>query len=196
MACLTVAVVWAWRANAERGPDAIARPVAKTSTVLTAGEEVGAAGNVVQADHATSAAESEVVLRPTSTEPAAGSDEAYRQLILGEWEDEYYGKRHLTVKSDGTGTMTVEPSGIGKALFAAKLVFQIEWTIQDGVVSLKTLGGEPKAKANLVLKMYGDKAVYPVIELTESRLHLQDSDGKTRYDWRRPGELPVATDEE
>ncbi len=37
------------------------------------------------------------------------SDERCRQAILGEWYDDYRGKRHMTVRGvDGTGTMVVE----------------------------------------------------------------------------------------
>ena len=113
-------------------------------------------------------------------------DERRRRVIVGNWQDEYHGKRHLTVRADGTATMVVEPDGIGKKLFAAKLTFNIEWNLADGRVTLKTLGGEPKSKVQLIVKIYGQEADYTILELTEDRLLLLDGDGKTRYDWRRP----------
>jgi hypothetical protein len=39
----------------------------------------------------------------------------------------------------------------------------------------------------LILKLYGKEAEYTILELTDDRMLLLDSDGKTRYDWRRPG---------
>ena len=52
---------------------------------------------------------------------------------------------------------------------------------------MKTLGGEPKSKVQLVLKLYGSEADYKILELTDERMLLLDADGKTKYDWRRPG---------
>lgn len=110
-----------------------------------------------------------------------------RTKIVGNWEDDYQGKRHLTVNEDGSGTMVVELDGIGKKLFAARLSFDLEWSLADGRVTMKTLGGEPKAKVQLVLKLYGSEADYKILELTDDRMLLLDGDGKTKYDWRRPG---------
>ena len=114
-------------------------------------------------------------------------DERFRRAIPGDWEDEYHGKRHLTVRDDGTGTMLVEPDGIGKRLFAAELKFELEWSITDGRVTMTMIRGEPKSKVQLILKLYGQEAEYKILELTDERMLLLDSDGKTRYDWRRPG---------
>jgi len=124
---------------------------------------------------------------------AAGEQDAearLKNLILGQWEDEYRGKRRLTVNADGTGRMLVEPEGIGKKLFAAELKFDIEWILRDGRVTLKMLRGEPKSKVRLILKLYGSEAEYKIMELTEERMLLLDADGTTQYDWRRPSEAP------
>jgi hypothetical protein len=114
------------------------------------------------------------------------SDERCRALIVGEWQDEYQGKRHLTVRDDGTATMVVEPDGIGKRLFAAKLTFEIQWTLADGRVTLTMLDGEPKSKVQLILKLYGQEAEYKILEFNEKQMLLLDPDGTTRYDWQRP----------
>jgi hypothetical protein len=118
---------------------------------------------------------------PASSDP----DDRRRRAITGKWHDEYHGKRHLTVRDDGTGTMVVEPDGIGKKLFAARLTFEIEWSVDDGRVTMKMLNGEPKSKVQLILKIYGQEADYTILELSEERMLLLDADGKTRYDWRR-----------
>ncbi len=121
-----------------------------------------------------------------SDEPASSDpDERYRRAITGMWHDEYHGKRHLTVRADGTGTMVVEPNGIGKKLFAAQLTFEIEWSVADGRVTMKMLNGEPKSKVQLILKIYGEEAEFAILDLNDKRMLLLDADGKTRYDWRR-----------
>jgi hypothetical protein len=112
-------------------------------------------------------------------------DERHQRAITGKWHDEYHGKRQLTVRADGTGTMVVEPNGIGKKLFASQLTFEIEWSVADGRVTMKMLNGEPKSKVQLILKIYGQEADYTILELNDERMLLLDADGKTRYDWRR-----------
>jgi hypothetical protein len=112
-------------------------------------------------------------------------EERKRQLVVGRWQDEFHGKRYLTVRSDGTATMIVEPSGIGKKLFAERLEFEIEWTFGDGRIVMTMTRGEPRAKAQLVLKLYGREAEYSLLHLDDKQLLLLDADGETRYDWRR-----------
>jgi len=126
---------------------------------------------------------------PSNSAELPGAQDANarcRAKAIGEWEDDYQGKRHLTVNEDGSGTMVVELDGIGKKLFAAKLSFELEWSVSDGRIAMKTLGGEPKSKVQMVLKLYGNEADYKILELTDERMLLLDGDGKTKYDWRRP----------
>ena len=113
-----------------------------------------------------------------------------RRLLVGVWEDDYKGKRVLTVRNDGTATMIVELSGL-IALFAAKLQFEETWTIDDGHLTMKVTSGEPAARVNLILKTMGDSTRQRILELTESRLRLLDENGETEYDWRRIEPTPV-----
>jgi len=138
-------------------------------------------GTIVRASASSSSGSAEAAEQDTETRR--------KDLILGQWEDEYRGKRRLTVNADGTGRMLVEPEGIGKRLFAAELKFDIEWVLRDGRVTLKMLRGEPKSKVQLILKLYGSEAEYKIMELTDERMLLLDADGMTRYDWRRPDRM-------
>ena len=90
----------------------------------------------------------------------------------------------MTLREDGTGTMVVEPSGLGAA-FASKLTFEMVWSVYDGRMKKRTLTGEPAGRVKLILKMKGDRVDEPILELTEDRLVLLDKDGKTKYNWRR-----------
>ena len=117
-----------------------------------------------------------------SVEP--GSDEHYRELIVGTWQDDYKGRRTLTVRVDGTATMVVEPEGLN-ALVATRLTFEEEWSIEGGQLMLKAVGGEPAARVSLILKTMGTESDQKILELTTDRLVLLDSDGETQYDWRR-----------
>lgn len=135
----------------------------------------GPAGNVSLASHESKA----------SGDSAAGAPESLEQRVAGEWEDHYQGYRRLIVREDGTATMIVEPTGIGRKLFAERLQFDIEWTCSEDRIVMTTTGGEPKSKTQLVMKLYGTRAEYRLLKLDDQQLLLLDADGKTQYDWRR-----------
>ncbi len=112
-------------------------------------------------------------------------DEKYRQLVVGTWEDDFQGKRTMTLNADGTGTMIVELSGMKAALFASRLDFNMVWSVENGRLKKRTLSGKPEMRVNMILKTMGDRVDEPILELTDERLLLLDKDGETRYDWRR-----------
>ncbi len=125
-------------------------------------------------------------------EPVAGnpnvdavSDAAFRELMLGTWEDDYKGHRILTLNSDGTGIMVVELDGFAAALFAEKLTFQEEWEVADGKVTMKATGGEPAGKVRLVLSLHGDSSTQRIVEVTDDRMILVEEPSGTRFEWRR-----------
>lgn len=120
-----------------------------------------------------------------SSAPAVRNDERDRRLVVGTWKDEYKGKRTLTLKEDGSGTMVVELSGLQASLFAARLKFDMRWSLKDGRLKKRTTGGEPAVKVQLILSTMGDRVDEQILELTDKRLLLLDQDGKTKYDWRR-----------
>ena len=59
------------------------------------------------------------------------------------------------------------------------------WSVAGGVLKLRSLRGEPKLAAELILRVEGDRAEHPILEATPDRLLLLDRDGKTQLDWRR-----------
>ena len=113
------------------------------------------------------------------------TDESYRQLILGTWQDEYQGKRFLTVREDGTATMLVQPNGLAAKLFAERMMFEETWHLEAGQVTFHAVGGEPAGRVNLILQTMGDSSHYQIMRLTQEQMLLQDADGQTTYDWRR-----------
>ena len=122
-----------------------------------------------------------------STEVAEPESEGEknRRMLLGVWQDDYQGKRTMTLNEDGSGTMLVELSGVQAFLFASKLRFDMTWLLDGNTLTKKTVGGEPADKVNLILKTMGDTADDTLLEVTGDRLLLLDKDGTTRYDWRR-----------
>jgi len=72
-----------------------------------------------------------------------------------------------------------------RRLVAQRLTFNMEWSLAGGRLKKHSLGGEPAAQVNMILKTMGDTVDEPILELTEDRLLLLDQDGVTKYDWRR-----------
>ena len=128
------------------------------------------------------------------TEASADRDQRFRDLVVGTWEDDYQGKRTMTLRKDGTGTMVVVLSGVKASLFASRLQFEMKWSVQKGRLRKRTLRGTPELRVQMILKTMGDRVDEPILELTEKRLLLLDKDGKTKYDWRRvrPPDEPAA----
>ena len=104
------------------------------------------------------------------------TDDDYRQLLVGSWEMDRDGKRFLTVHADGTADMNVEVSSNWSLLFGKQLKFDIEWTVEDAVLTMKTTGGEPKGKVDLITSMYGAERVQPIKILDETTLRLPDDE--------------------
>ncbi|MDP6634479.1 MAG: hypothetical protein QGG42_06255 [Phycisphaerae bacterium] len=117
--------------------------------------------------------------------PADNEDARMRKLVLGTWADEYQGKRTMTLRPDGTGTMLVELDGLKAFMFASRLRFDMVWSLENGRLKKRTVGGEPAGKVGLILATMGDRVDEPILELTDKRLLLLDANGKTKYDWRR-----------
>jgi hypothetical protein len=128
--------------------------------------------------------ESEVA-PPEDAQKTSEQDKRLRRLVVGTWEDDYQGKRTMTLKQDGTGTLTVDLDGVKAALFASRLTFDMKWSVEKGRLKKRTTGGRPTGRVQMILKMMGDRVDEPILELTEKRLLLLDKDGKTKYDWRR-----------
>lgn len=128
--------------------------------------------------------------QPAPTAEPENQDAQHRRLVAGTWEDDYEGKRTMTLMEDGTGRMVVELSGLKAVLAAARLRFDMTWAVEGGRLKKLTVGGEPANTVQLILKTMGDRVDEPILELTQDRLLLLDKDGKTKYDWRRKPASP------
>src|SRR5438876_1134561 len=74
---------------------------------------------------------------------ANAKEEKTYQKMLGVWQDSYQGKRTMTLNEDGSGTMLVELTGLQATLFAPKLRFDMQWTVEGKIFKQRTEGGEP-----------------------------------------------------
>jgi hypothetical protein len=117
--------------------------------------------------------------------PAADPDERQRQLAVGTWRDFHHGKRTLTLRDDGTATMVLELSGLKARLFTRRLELKIVWSIEDGKMHRRTVGGTPRDKVEFVNRRAGVAVAEPIEELTADQMTLLDQNGSQKYHWRR-----------
>ena len=89
--------------------------------------------------------------------------------------------------------MTAEPEGVAAFLLAAKLTFNVKWTINGDQLEFETISGEPADKVAVVVKMYGRKRTHRILSLHPDRLELLDEDGVTKYLWTRTSPAPAST---
>lgn len=196
VACAGLLAAWGWFFDKPEAETARRADRAATQTKAPPGKASARSSTSTESDdskislavHEEPANSGSIITASADGSDDSRSDADFRRRIVGKWQDEYFGRRYLTVEEDGAAKMIVQPSGIGKKLFAEELAFTIEWAIEDGKVSMKTTGGEPASKVKLVTRLYGEKAEYTILEMTADRMLLLDADGKTKYDWRRPEE--------
>lgn len=133
---------------------------------------------------------------PTAAEPAAhlgltappavaDPNREFRRLVIGTWQDFHHGKRTLIVRPDGTATMIVELSGWKARLFTPRLQLEIVWSVQDGKMHRRTVGGTPADKVEFVNRRAGVAVAEPIVELTPNRMVLRDQSGSQDYHWQR-----------
>lgn len=110
------------------------------------------------------------------------------KLIVGSWQQEFYGKRTLTVNVDGTATMTILPSGVFAFGFGPKIDLTMFWSVKDGHLDYGVNGGTPADKVKLAASTWGDHWVEKIITLDENKLDLLSVDGSSHSIWERvPG---------
>ena len=120
---------------------------------------------------------------PRSAQTAA-TDKRLRSMILGTWYNECEAKQTMTLKDDGTATTIAEITGQMATMTAPRMRFDMVWSVENGQLKRRTVGGEPKNAIRTVLNSVGDQWDWQISELTKDRMVLVDADDK-QYEWRR-----------
>jgi hypothetical protein len=127
------------------------------------------------------------VVAPRPAEDLPGEDDLQRKQVVGVWKQYESGIRWLKVRDDGTATMFVDPgdSWTAKALIGDGLTIQIEWSINDGRVLMRSLSGEPASAFKAVSALYGTDRDRKIARLDDEKfVMLDDSDG-SKSEWTR-----------
>ena len=120
-------------------------------------------------------------------ETPADPDERHREAIVGLWKQVQTGVRWLDVRPDGTATMFIDPDWIAKAVIGNSLTVEIEWSIEEGRVFMRSVSGEPKSAFQAVTTLYGSDRERPIVTLDDSKLVMLDEEEGEESAWVRVG---------
>ena len=151
---------------------------------------------VVGSDYSPNSADSEhrTVIQIQRNAPATSSnvgtvpgdsDVDRRQLIVGTWKRQLFGKRTMTVRADGTATVIFEPNRIWSAVFGNRLRIELDWRIEEGCAQYHMRSGSPTLQFDRARKLFGDHWNETILELTRERLLLLNQDGVSESLWER-----------
>lgn len=124
--------------------------------------------------------------KPTQAD-APSEDDLHREQVVGIWKQNESGIRWLNVREDGTATMFIDPAGswAAKAIIGDGLTIQIEWSIDDGRVQMKSVSGAPSSTFKAVSALYGTDRNRGIARLDDEKfVMLDDSDG-SKSEWTR-----------
>ncbi len=121
----------------------------------------------------------------TAAVEASTEDERCREMVVGIWEQEMYGKRYLTVREDGSAEMIVKPDAVWSLAFGEKVTIEIRWKVEDGKALFSLTGGMPSRQVDMVVQMWGRDWVQKIMALSKEKMLLLGEDGSTEYAWTR-----------
>ena len=83
--------------------------------------------------------------------------------------------------------MFIDPAGdwVAKAVIGDGLTMQIEWTIDDGRVLMKSISGEPSSAFKAVSTLYGTDRNRAISQLDDERFVLLDESDGSESEWTR-----------
>ncbi|MBS0204263.1 MAG: hypothetical protein JSS49_15275 [Planctomycetes bacterium] len=137
------------------------------------------------ADTATTTTADERVLQPKLSE-------VDRSQLLGRWQDQFYGKRILTLNDDGTARMELELDFAGRLLYGKRLDFDMKWSLDGARVFIDIVDGKPTRQAKSLMDTWGSRYEYLLDCVENHQVEMRAWDGSTNHVLRRlPDETPV-----
>ncbi len=122
----------------------------------------------------------------TTATPAKATND----LILGTWtfSDSDAG-RVIVNRDDGTATIDVTFGFLASFLYGSTLQLDLEWTLENNVLTHTIVGGSPESGKKALIRDYGTKTAYKILKLTDEKMHLMEfGDAADDYLWKRSAE--------
>lgn len=108
----------------------------------------------------TSVADTDGVAVPVSAADTGDDEPAdnavARADVIGTWKLEYQGQRVVTMRDDGSAVMRVSLDFFGALLYGESLTLELEWTLEDGILTHRVIRGEPKQNVAKLIRDFGD----------------------------------------
>lgn len=106
--------------------------------------------------------------------------------LIGQWEQtKSNSKRILTIEENGTATMVIEPKGLWKTILGNQVTVNIEWSLNAGTLTLRTVGGNPENKLEYIKQVWGDEFTRKIHSIEDKVFTLRDDQGDVSQKWVR-----------
>ena len=132
----------------------------------------------------------------TTTKPTVETmpgDVTETQLV-GSWQDSFFGKRTLVLNADGSAKMILELDFAGQLLYGRRLEFDMQWSLEEGKVTIDILSGRPEKSAKSAIDTWGSRYEYLLDCVKDHQIEMRDADGSMNHVLRRiPEESVPAT---
>ncbi len=134
------------------------------------------------------------------TAPPDKSPTSLVARLPGTYTRESYGARTLTVRPDGTATMTVDVDGWYQTLVGAeRITVQIAWNLtgdpaaeQPGV-HFNSVSGAPAVSFDTISSLFGTERDWQILSADDESLVLFSADDDETEVWDRvPADLPAS----
>ncbi len=97
--------------------------------------------------------------------------------LKGVWFQERFGRRTLTIESEKSARMVIEPSELFAFAYGPRIELEFEWQVKDGRAIYRIVGGSPADKVELAKKSWGDRWDEVILEFDPKRFVLLGADG-------------------
>ncbi len=122
---------------------------------------------------------------PSATFQGLSTDEILAKLV-GQWEQTKSNSlRILTIKENGVATMVIKPQGLWKTILGNQITVDIEWSFNEGTLTLCTVGGKPENKLEYIKQVWGDKFTRKIHSIEDKMFTLRDNEGDVSQKWVR-----------
>ena len=139
----------------------------------------------VKSSKASAASSTSLAVIPSGTIAQLTSKEILSRLI-GQWEQtKSTSKQILTIEENGKATMVVEPQGLWTAVLGERVTIDIEWSLNQGKLTLRTVGGSPENKVDYIKQLWGSEFVREIHTIEEKMFTLRDDSGEVNQKWIR-----------
>ncbi|QDU39312.1 hypothetical protein Mal4_36510 [Maioricimonas rarisocia] len=83
--------------------------------------------------------------------------------IIGTWRLKQQGERVVTMRDDGSALMQVVLDFFGALLYGESMTLELEWTLEDGILTHRVIRGQPEQSVARLIRDYGDARSYRVV---------------------------------